>query len=210
MNQPHLSTSRGHTVPGWIGWGLPRTCSYANANLRSGNWRQKVIEDLFFFHVGCMGEYKGQKPFVKKNCHRICPTFASPLWTLLSNVPAASAAHGCFILTILVPHRLIGSARTIASLPTGTARGKQLIFQIVQNCLLVYVIQFVSNSIERRSHRFTLLEKPQVKPASPIHQKSIYGNTPTNSIIKCFPYVITWVLYPIYNNRLKSFIVQFI
>ena len=84
----------------------------------------------------------------------------------------------CYIyLLIPIPHLLIGSARVIANLPSGTARGKQLIFQIVENCLLVYVIQLVSNSSECRGHRLTLLEKPSGEAGQPSLSEKAYMGT---------------------------------
>jgi hypothetical protein len=132
-----------------------------------------------------MGKHNCQKPFVKKatTCAppslRLFELFLQPILLPQPQMVVTS----CYIyLLIPIPHLLIGSARVIANLPSGTARGKQLIFQIVENCLLVYVIQLVSNSSECRGHRLTLLEKPQVKPASLVYQKSIYGNSPKENI----------------------------
>ena len=79
-----------------------------------------------------------------------------------------------------VAHFLNGSGRVINILPSGTG-GKQLIVQTVQNCLLVYVIQLLSNSIECRGNRFALPEKPQVKLARLAHY--MYSNTPEESIL---------------------------
>lgn len=132
-----------------------------------------------------MGKHKRHKQFVKKATTCAPPSlrlFELFLQPILLPQPQMVVTCCYIYLLIPIPHLLIGSARVIANLPSGTTRGKQLIFQIVENCLLVYVIQLVSNSSECRGHRLTLLEKPQVKPAGLVYQKSIYGNNPKEHI----------------------------